>query len=115
MVSLISDAKYLREMQTSQNRPQISSASPASNNPETNLPQDKRVMALQETLDRLVRGALPSDAKLQIEQDKDTGTFIYRSINPETGEVIQQWPPEDLLRLRASLRELEGMLVDKTV
>jgi flagellar protein FlaG len=115
MVSLISDAKYQREMQTAQNRPQTSPASPAATDPHTSLPTDKRVMALQETMDRLVRGALPSDAKLQIEQDKDTGTFVYRSINPDTGEVIQQWPPEELLRLRASLRELEGMLVDKTV
>ncbi len=115
MVSLISDAKYLREMQTSQNRPQTSPASPAAEDPKTNLPADKRVVALQETVDRLISQAMPSDAKLQIDQDKDTGTFIYRSINPDTGEVIQQWPPEELLKLRASMRELEGMLVDKTV
>ena len=115
MVSLISDAKYLREIGTAQERPQPSSASPAAPDPQTQLAQDKRVLKLQEVVERLVRSSLPSDAKLQIEQDEDSGVFIYRSINRDTGEVIDQWPPEALLKLRQALRELDGMLVDKEV
>jgi flagellar protein FlaG len=115
MVSLISDAKYLREIGTAQERPQHSPASPSNPDPHTQLPADKRVMALQATVDRLVRSSLPSDAKLQIDQDEDSGVFIYKSINRDTGEVIAQWPPESLLELRKALRELDGMLVDKTV
>ena len=114
MVNLISDAKYLREIGTAQNRPQLSPASPSAPDPHTQLPADKRIMKLQEAVNRLVRGSLPSDAKLQIDQDEESGTFIYRSINPDTGEVIAQWPPEDLLRLREALRELDGMLIDTT-
>jgi uncharacterized FlaG/YvyC family protein len=52
---------------------------------------------------------------LQIEQDKSTGTFIYRTVDPETGEITSQWPPEKLLELRNYLKEMEGVLVDKTV
>lgn len=114
MVNLISDGKYLREIGAAQNRPQLSPSSPSAPDPQTQLPVDKRIMKLQEAVNRLVRGSLPSDAKLQIDQDEESGIFIYRSINPDTGEVIDQWPPEDLLRLREALRELDGMLVDTT-
>ena len=115
MVSLISDAKYLREIGTAQERPQPSPASPSAPDPQTQLPNDKRVMKLQEVVDRLVRSSLPSDAKLQIDQDEESGVFIYKSINRSTGEVISQWPPEELLELRKALRELDGMLIDTEV
>ena len=59
--------------------------------------------------------AFPSNTKLQIEHNKETGTFIYRSIDPETGEVVRQWPPEQLLELREHLAEMEGLLLDKEV
>jgi flagellar protein FlaG len=52
---------------------------------------------------------------LQIEQDKTSGTFIYRSIDPDTGEVLSQWPSEKMLELRDYLTQMEGVLVDKTV
>jgi len=115
MVGPISDAKVVREIGTAEARLQSSPASPHSPDPATSLRSDKRVEALQQTVESLIRGSMPSNAKLQIDQDEETGAFIYRSVNPDTGDIIEQWPPEQLLKLRASLRELEGMLVDKTV
>ena len=115
MVGPISDARVVREIGTTESRPQLSPASPSASDPATKLPPDRRVAALQQAVERLVRESMPSNARLQIDQDEDSGTFIYRSVNPDTGEIIAQWPPEQLLKLRASLRELDGMLVDKTV
>jgi uncharacterized FlaG/YvyC family protein len=113
MVGQISDAKIVRDIGTAQTRPQTSPASPATPDPVTNLAQDKRLVKLQEAMSKLIRQSLPADSKLQIEQDEETGTFIYRSVDPETGEVLRQWPSEDILKLRASLRDMEGILVDK--
>jgi flagellar protein FlaG len=98
-----------------QTRPQVPPASPAAQDPATELPRDKRLLKLEEAIGNLVKQSLPSNSKLQIEQDEETGTFIYRSVDPETGEVLRQWPSEDILRLRASLRDMEGLLVDKEV
>jgi uncharacterized FlaG/YvyC family protein len=107
----------LREIGAVSNRPQASPAPPAPGavNPESNLPPDQRIEEIRSAMDKLIRKGLPSNSKLQIDQDKETGTFIYRSVNPDTGEVIQQWPPEQLLKLREYLHEMEGMLVDKKV
>jgi uncharacterized FlaG/YvyC family protein len=113
MVGHISDAKLLREIGTAQTRPQVPHASPAVADPATNLAQDQRTPKVQEALEKLMRQGLPSNTKLEIEKDKKTGTFIYRSVDPETGEVVRQWPPEEILKLRAALRDMEGLLVDE--
>ena len=115
MVDPISNASNPREIGAGLSRQQPSPASPALPNPHTNLLRGQRVEILEQAVEKLIRRSLPSNSKLQIEQDAETGTFIYRSVDPETGEVLKQWPPEQLLKLRDSLVEIEGLLVDKQV
>ena len=115
MVDPISNAPNSREIGVGLSRQQSSPASPALPNPATQLMRDQRVEILEAAVEKLIRRSLPSNSKLQIEQDRETGTFIYRSIDPETGEILRQWPPEQLLKLREDLSELEGMLFDKEV
>jgi uncharacterized FlaG/YvyC family protein len=115
MVDPISNTSHPREFGVNQNRPQPSSAVPGTPDPETNLQPDQRVEVLQGAVEKLIKKSLPTNSKLQIEQDQNTGTFIYRSVNPDTGEVVRQWPPEKLLELREFLKELEGVLVDTQV
>jgi uncharacterized FlaG/YvyC family protein len=94
-------------------RPQPSAAVPGRPDPQTNLQPDQRVEVLQGAVEKLIKKSLPTDSKLQIGQDKTTGTFIYRSIDPVTGEVLQQWPSEKMLELHDFLKGMQGMLVDK--
>jgi len=115
MVDPISNASTSREIGLNQSRQQPSPASPATPNPATQLSRAQRVEVLEAAVEKLIRRSLPSNSRLQIEQDKETGTFIYRSVDPETGEVIRQWPPEELLKLREHLSDMEGMLFDKEV
>jgi len=115
MVDPISNASNPREIGVGLSRQQSSPASPSLPNPATQLMRDQRVEILEAAVEKLIRRSLPSNSKLQIEQDRETGTFIYRSIDPETGEILRQWPPEQLLKLREDLSELEGMLFDKQV
>jgi len=117
MVDPISNAQNSRESGATQNRPQASPVPPVPGavNPATSLAPDQRIEALQAAVEQLIKKNLPTNSKLQISQDKETGTFIYRSVDPNTGQVIKQWPSEQLLKLRESLHEMEGMLVDKHV
>jgi flagellar protein FlaG len=115
MVDPISNATNPREIGLGQGRQQVSPASPALPNAQTQLTRAQRVEVLEAAVEKLIRRSLPSNSKLQIEQDKETGTFIYRSIDSETGEVLRQWPPEQLLKLREHLSEFEGMFFDKQV
>ena len=116
MVDPISNAANPREIGVGQSRQQQTSpASPALPNPATQLTRAQRVEVLEAAVEKLIRRSLPTNSKLQIEQDKETGTFIYRSVDPETGEVLRQWPPEQLVKLREHLTEVEGLLFDKEV
>src|ERR1700730_18343081 len=114
MVEPISNAPNPREPASNPSRPQASPTLPGAINPRTSLSPEQRVEVLQEAVAKLIKKTLPPDSKLQIVQDKITGTFIYRSIDPDTGEVLSQWPSEKLLELRDYLKEMEGVLVDKT-
>lgn len=52
-------------------------------------------------------------SKLLIDRDEEAGRFIYRMLDPDTGETMRQWPPEQYLDLVAYLREQQGGLIDK--
>lgn len=56
-----------------------------------------------------------SRSRLQIERAEDAGRFIYRILDPDTGETVRQWPPEKYVELVAYLRGREGGLVDEIV
>jgi flagellar protein FlaG len=45
-----------------------------------------------------------ADFRLVIEEDPETGTFVYKTLDRRTGEVVNQFPREQVLRLR----ETEG-------
>jgi len=68
-----------------------------------------------ELIERL-RGEVKASArsKLLIDRDEEAGRFIYRMLDPETGETMRQWPPERYLDLVAYLREQSGGLINET-
>ncbi len=53
-----------------------------------------------------------ANAHLVIEIDEVSGGFIYKSVNRETGEVIKQYPREEVLRAIANARAAEGLVID---
>jgi uncharacterized FlaG/YvyC family protein len=115
MVDPISNAPNVRDLASSPSRPQASPNIPGAVQPSTNLAPDQRVERLQQSIAKLIKKSLPTNSKLQITQDESTGTYIYRSVDPDTGEVIQQWPQEQMLALQKQLKQMEGLLLDKHV
>ncbi len=53
-----------------------------------------------------------ANARLSIEKDEVNGGFIYKSIDRETGEVLQQYPREHILRRIAKEKAAEGVILD---
>lgn len=66
----------------------------------------KLVNEIQSYLDNL-------DIQLQFRFREKTGDMVVRVLDRESGDVIRQLPPEDLLDLRDKLNELRGVLFDK--
>lgn len=40
------------------------------------------------------------DYRLVIERDEGTGSYIYKTLDRSTGEVVSQFPREEVLKLR---------------
>jgi len=43
-------------------------------------------------------GPQPGDLRLVIEQDSVSGAYVYKTVDRRTGDVLQQFPREDVLR-----------------
>lgn len=52
--------------------------------------------------------------RLRIEQDLDSGRYVYISIDAQSGEVIRQYPVQEVLARIAFIRDMLGRLVDRT-
>lgn len=57
-------------------------------------------------------GPDPVDMRLVIEEDQATGSFVYKTINRVTGEVVQQYPRAEVLKLKQELQYAAGTVID---
>ena len=62
-----------------------------------------------------VIGDRSENRRLRVFKDDDSGRFVYQSVNSRTGEVVRQFPPEEILKLVARLRDVAGIVVDDRV
>ncbi len=53
----------------------------------------------------------PVDMRLVIEEDKATNSYVYKTVNRFTGEVIQQLPRDQVLKLHEQLDYEAGDVV----
>ena len=53
----------------------------------------------------------PADLRLIIEEDPASGAYIYKTINRRTGEVVQQFPRQEVLRLREETGYVAGVVI----
>ena len=56
-------------------------------------------------------GPDPIETRLIIEQDQASGSYVYKTVNRLTGEVVQQLPRAEVLKLRDELHYAAGKLV----
>lgn len=52
---------------------------------------------------------------IKFQVHKDTKEVYVEIVDRDTGEVIKQLPPEEMIKLAASLEEFLGLIVDKKV
>ena len=57
-------------------------------------------------------GPDPVDLRLIIEEDQASGSYVYKTINRVTGEVLQQFPRDDVLKLHAEARYAAGTVIN---
>ena len=53
--------------------------------------------------------------RLAFSSDEETGATIIQIIDNDTGETVRQIPPEEVVKLRKRIGEIQGLLLDKKV
>jgi len=55
------------------------------------------------------------NTSIQFSIDDASDEVVVRIVDKESGEVIRQIPPESIVRLRDSLKDMSGLIVEKKV
>ncbi len=61
---------------------------------------------------KLTSGGMRPYAKLSIEADEKTGEVVYKTIDSRSGEVIRQWPREEILAIAEFYKDTQGLVLD---
>jgi flagellar protein FlaG len=75
----------------------------------------------QSGADREAKARVAADAerlsryRLVIEQGAQVGSFVYKTLDRETGEVVQQLPSEEVLKMRQRGDYGVGAVINTTV
>ena len=76
-------------------------------------PDDRRVGKIEQLREAAEDVATRDGVRLSISYDEPAGRFVCQGLDPDTGEVVRQYPPEELLNRAARLREIRGVAVDR--
>ncbi|HQG31882.1 MAG TPA: flagellar protein FlaG [Deltaproteobacteria bacterium] len=96
-------------------------ALPSKNNKEAQEPQrllqnySRSADEIQQDIEK-VNGQLKSmNRSIRFIIDDQSNDIVVKVVDENTGEVIMEIPPEEVLNLRERLREMSGLLVEKQV
>ncbi|MEM6627580.1 MAG: flagellar protein FlaG [Pseudomonadota bacterium] len=53
--------------------------------------------------------------RLVIEKDTETGRFVHKLVDPESGKIVRQWPDEQWLSFARSFGDTAGLWLDRRV
>jgi flagellar protein FlaG len=51
--------------------------------------------------------------RLRFKEDEETGIQVIQVIDPDSGKVVRQIPPEEILSITKALRDLKGLLLSR--
>ncbi|WP_374471388.1 flagellar protein FlaG [Phenylobacterium sp.] len=57
------------------------------------------------------QGQDEADLRLIIEEDPATGSYVYKTVNRRTGEIILQLPREEVLKMREEAEYVAGVVI----
>ncbi|MCP4567841.1 MAG: flagellar protein FlaG [FCB group bacterium] len=76
--------------------------------PETTLDVDE----MKKVVEYLKEFADWGNFNIGFDKEEDTNLIIVNIVDSDSGEIIKQIPPEEILRIRSQLREVAGLIFD---
>lgn len=93
----------------------VSQAQETENEDATSATQESEVNSLLQQVEDRVLGALEeaadeSDLTIRFRRDEETGSSLVQFIESDTGDVVRQFPPEDVLKFASRFQDITGDL-----
>jgi flagellar protein FlaG len=70
---------------------------------------------IQKDVDAINDQLKTANSSLQFTVDDKSKELVVRIVDRDSGRVIRQIPPESIVRLRESMKELSGLLVEEKI
>ena len=79
------------------------------------VPEDKEKLKkiLQESVEDLNQALVPLNTKVEFRFDPEVDGLQVKIIDTHTNEVIREFPPKDVIKLRDKVKEVVGLLFDQ--
>jgi len=74
--------------------------------------QPAEIEVVQQLAAELGDALSQSQGDLSVSVDQDSGTVIMRITDEVTGEIVKQFPAEELLKVDKSMEKIVGLLID---
>ena len=74
--------------------------------------QPAEIEVVQQLAAELGRALSQSQGDLSVSVDQDSGMVIMRITDEVTGEIVKQFPAEELLKVDQSMEKIVGLLID---
>lgn len=91
----------------------VSNTVPVTTDPGLTLPPAPPIVTPAEPAATNIENA--ANLRLVIEEDPASGSYIYKTLDRRTGEVVQQFPREDVLKMKDAVTYNAGNLVSARV
>lgn len=83
------------------------SETPSQSSPQVD---EARIERIAEAMDNYVKSV---QRELNIRVDHESGKVMVKVLSRDTGEVIREIPPEELLKLASRMEEMAGVLLNR--
>lgn len=96
-------------------------ASPSKNSKQTQEPQrllqkdSRSADEIEQDIEEMNDQLKSMNRSIRFSVDENSKDIVVRVVDENTGEVVMQIPPEEVLKLRERLSEMSGLLVEKQV
>ncbi len=115
MVDIVSNATIATESDAILNRQYDPSSAPSTSTSASSPSAQSQKQQQTVTPAAAPQPDTSSNVQLEITEDKLTNSYIYKFIDKQTGQVIRQWPTEQMVQMRDYFVQQQIQLVDKKV
>jgi flagellar protein FlaG len=77
--------------------------------------EEKELKEIQDFIDSVQPDFQKNNHSLRFKTDEETGIQFFQIVNKQSGDVVKQFPPEEMIQLADNLHNLSGIIFNQDV